>query len=625
MTSLINIKGKTGALMRPYKFLIPFTIAMLVASCNPSDEKVNPTGVSLNYTEIALVTGDSFQLKASLLPKNAKSKEITWSVSNGRDYATVNSDGLVTAKTVTGTAKIKARLKDDTSKYAICTVRVVDEIVDVSGISFTSNTAEVTENRTITLNPVISPSNATNQGVIWTSSNTKVATVTNGSVKGIKPGSATITATTVDGGFSASVNVTVNDKSASLDAWTVLVYMCGSTLESGYANTSTQGISYDKCGLAVCDIKEILSVANKPDDVNIVFETGGSKTWTTNANGQYSNNYTISNSFIQRHHVENGKIVLDDGQDKLTNTKMGYSTTLQSFIEYGLKYYPAEKTALILWNHGGGMQGVCFPDAGNNQCDPDGLEAKEVAEATKKALQNCNMSGQKLEWIGYDACLMNVQDIAEFNSPYYNYMVASQELEDGEGWDYDTWIDDLYQGKDTETVLKAIVDGFITANGGTSSRSNDQTLAYLNLAYASEYKDAWENMAVRLKTLINDDNKGDFNDLVTSAQYYAGSEYASYGLFDALDFVKKLAASSFNPGSSYISAVTTAHSKLIGHSSCGKGAGNSNGISMYWSVDSSCKSANPYTAGTDTHFSNWAYLSNNFYGESSGWDWPWNW
>ena len=101
----------------------------------------------------------------------------------------------------------------------------------------------------------------------------------------------------------------------------------------------------------------------------------------------------------------------------------------------------------------------------NQNLSNDGLEAPEVCEAVSKALANNNMAGQKLEFIGYDACLMQVQDIAELNSQYFNYMVGSEESEAGEGWDYDTWVDDVYSGKDTKTVLKAMVDGFIADNG----------------------------------------------------------------------------------------------------------------------------------------------------------------
>lgn len=107
---------------------------------------------------------------------------------------------------------------------------------------------------------------------------------------------------------------------------------------------------------------------------------------------------------------------------------MGKSATLQNFIEYGLTEYPAEKTSLLLWNHGGAMQGVCFDEKKSG----DGLSGMEVASAVKQALENTNIEN-KLEWIGYDACLMGIQDLAIINSDYFHYMVGSQELESGYG------------------------------------------------------------------------------------------------------------------------------------------------------------------------------------------------
>ena len=218
------------------------------------------------------------------------------------------------------------------------------------------------------------------------------------------------------------------------------------------------------------------------------------------------------------------------------------------------------------------------------------------------------MSGQKLEWVGYDACLMQVQDIASVNSDYFNYMVASEESEAGEGWDYDTWVDDLYAKKTSPVIFKAIVDGFIKSNGGTSSSSNDQTLSYLNLSYMSAYVTAWNNMATQLGTKLTSSNKSSFNTLVKSCKYYADSDYTYYGIFDAKDFINKLAANStFNPGTTYTNAVLTAFGNLVEYSSCGRGAGNSYGLCMFWSVSSNCAKGTYYTAAM-TKFTAWRTL-----------------
>ena len=677
--------------MKLFRKLFIALFALTAAGCANVviNKPVDVTGVTLNYETYTLENSKSFQLEAYVQPSNATNKNVTWKVQRGySNFISVSETGLVTAR-AEGVGKVVVTT-EESGFTAVCTVSVVKQMIHVESVSLSKSTVSIKQGKTASLTATVSPINASNKSITWTSSDTSVATVSGGVVTGVKQGSATITATTADGGltatcavtiteptkvtgvslsnssltlkadrtasltatvspsdaynknvtwssantsvatvsssgvvtakavgsttitvttadggFTAKCNVTVEERGAA-DEWTVLIYMCGSNLESSMTND-------DGYGFAVSDIKEILSVKNQPDDVNIIIETGGCTKWTTNSKAKYSASYDISTSFNQIHRVEKQKIVLDKQLSSKPN--MGDPNTLQDFIEYGLNNYPADKTALILWNHGGGLQGVCFGETSKNNLSNDGLEATEVVQAVSGALNNCGMNGQKLEWIGYDACLMQVQDIAEMNSPYFNYMVGSEESEAGAGWDYDTWVDDLYAGKDTETILKALVDGFISDNGGTSSRYNDQTLSYLKLANMAEYKTAWENMATALKSKISNSNKSSFNDLVDSCKHYADSDYDYYGLFDAMDFVNKLAANStFNPGSSYTSAVTNAYAKLKGHASCGKGAGNSNGLCMFWCIDSSYKRVNPYTAGIDTHFSNWAYLSNTYCG-----------
>ena len=122
------------------------------------------------------------------------------------------------------------------------------------------------------------------------------------------------------------------------------------------------------------------------------------------------------------------------------------------------------------------------------------------------------------------------------------------------------------------------------------------------------YVTAWNNMATQLGTKLTSSNKSSFNTLVKSAKYYADSDYTYYGIFDAKDFINKLAANStFNPGSTYTDAVLTAFGNLVEYSSCGKGAGNSYGLCMFWSVSSNCSKGTYYTAAM-TKFTAWRTL-----------------
>lgn len=456
-----------------------------------------------------------------------------------------------------------------------------------TSILLSPTSVEVAPGGTKQLSVSYVPSNANqNKEVTWTSSNTNVATVSSDGLVSVKSTAsagqgATITARLTNlTSITATCSITVVEQSK--DDHTVLIYMCGADLES-------------KNQLASGDIQEILKVSGQPDDVNIVLETGGASSWAST--------YGISSSKLERYHVENKSLVRDD---QLTYASMGLTSTLQSFIEYGLNNYPAERTGLVFWNHGGGMRGVCYDEKKND----DVLKNSEIKSAVNGALSNCGMSGQKLEWVGYDACLMAVQDIAETNSAYFNYMVASEESEAGYGWDYDNWVDDLYSKKTTTTILKAIVDSFISDNGGANSSSGDQTLSYLNLSYVSAYKTAWENMAAQLNSKVTTSNKSTFNSAITSkVKHYADSDYDYFCTFDAWDFVDKLennsAFSSFRIDSSYTTAVKSAHANLVAYNLAQKGAGVSKGLCMYWPNSSRYSDVSTYYTTSETNFTTW--------------------
>ncbi len=507
----------------------------------------------------------------------------------GRDM-TFTGDG-----TLTGAVKITVTCSTNSIYILAITINYgTSTPTDPTSISLNKNALSLSAGGSETLSVSYLPAAANqNKAVTWTSSNESVATVDTSGKVTVKSTAtvnqtATITAKLTNlPSITATCTVTVVEKAAANQ--TILVYICGSNLESDYASKNQ--------GLATGDIQEILSVSGQPSDVNIVIETGGATNW--------SSRYGISSTYLQRYHVNNQSLDLDNSYDYAS---MGLSSTLQSFVEYGLTNYEADRTGLILWNHGGAMRGVCYDEKKNDDC----LTDNEVKSAVTGALNNAGKSGQKLEWIGYDACLMQVQDIAEMNSAYANYMIASEESESGYGWDYDTWVDNLYAKDTTPNILKAIVDGFISENGGTSSSSNDQTLSYLDLSYASAYKTAWENMASQLSSKLQSGGKSAFKDLVTSCKYYAEDDYDYYGIFDAKDFINKLSNNStFNPGSTYTSAVLTAHGNLVAYSKCGKGAGNSNGLAMFWPVSSYCAKGTYYTSSM-TNFSTWRSLASSY-------------
>ena len=168
------------------------------------------TGVTLSQTELSLTEGGTAQLTATVLPETATNRNVTWS-SNAPGVATVNSSGKVTAVSA-GTATITVTTADG-GKTATCEVTVTAATVPVTGVTLSQTQASLYYNRTpntLTLTATVAPDNATNRAVTWASSNSTVATVDqNGVVTAVAPGTATITVTTVDGGFTATCAVTV--------------------------------------------------------------------------------------------------------------------------------------------------------------------------------------------------------------------------------------------------------------------------------------------------------------------------------------------------------------------------------------------------------------------------------
>ena len=401
-------------------------------------------------------------------------------------------------------------------------------------------------------------------------------------------------------------------------SWTILIYMCGSDLESG---TDDEGETHpEEAGFATLDIQEILSVKNQPNDVNIVIQTGGAKEWNSK--------YGIKADKLQRFHVANQKLVKDS---ELSLASMGKSSTFKSFLEWGLSTYPADKTGLIFWNHGGAMDGVCFDENYKN----DSLTSSEV-----KGVLSSVLGSKKLEFVGYDACLMQVQDIADYNSNYFNYMVGAQESEAGEGWAYNYWIDDLYAKKDTKTILKAICDGFIDSYDetyGAQGYPNDQTQSFLDLSKAKTYKTAFENLATSLKSAILKssftkemkkvkryaDSYFEYKDYYTlineygytadmfetykedGVTYYILPGYYDYGLFDVYDFMFALKGqNSFSVDGDLLDELYAAYCDYVVYNRVGEDAGHSNGLCLVCPMEEYFVENNYYPS-SETAFTNW--------------------
>lgn len=263
-----------------------------------------------------------------------------------------------------------------------------------------------------------------------------------------------------DGSLTIKRNLKSNDKPNNTNrAWTILVYLCGSDLES-------------EDGCATLDINE-MAEATASDDYIYVVQTGGTNSW--------DNDY-ISSDSIQRLSISNGKVTV---LQELEAQNMGEADTLANFLAWGVENFPATNTGLVLWNHGGGsIYGVCYDEI----FDDDSLTLKELDQAFTMASPYVD---NKLEFVGFDACLMSSIETANILVPHANYMVASQETESAYGWDYTAIGNYLaeYPNCNGAELGATICDSFY-ASAEVSDEDYESTLSCVDLSKVDTLMDS---------------------------------------------------------------------------------------------------------------------------------------
>ena len=209
---------------------------------------VSATGVTLLQTELPLAKGATATLTATVAPSDATNQKVTWRSSN-TSIATVEN-GTVTAVSA-GNATITVTTEDG-NHTATCEVTVT---VSATGVTLSQTELPLAKGATATLRATVVPSDATNQKVRWSSNNTAVATVENGTVTAVSGGNATITVTTEDGNHTATCSVAVEATSAVEDAVFASVVVSpnpfGEQLCITYGDLRGQYVLYNAQGVVV--------------------------------------------------------------------------------------------------------------------------------------------------------------------------------------------------------------------------------------------------------------------------------------------------------------------------------------------------------------------------------------
>ncbi len=211
---------------------------------------------------------------------------------------------------------------------------------------------------------------------------------------------------------------------------TVMIYMVGSDLESDEQ-------------FATDDLNEIMASGVDTEVNNILICTGGATEW--------------HNDFIDEDETAILKLknAAFEKIESYPAKNMGESKTLSDFITYGMTNYPNDQFVLLLWDHGGGP----INGYGDDQIFDDELSMEELNTAFKDAKLG---KDNKLEMIGFDACIMGNIETAWCLKDYANYLVSSQENEPGFGWDYE-FLKNLQNYPNGLELGKVIVDEYVTS------------------------------------------------------------------------------------------------------------------------------------------------------------------
>lgn len=215
-------------------------------------------------------------------------------------------------------------------------------------------------------------------------------------------------------------------------AWTFLVYLAGDN---------------DLEGDAVNDLLEMASVGSD-EDVNIVVLVDRSAEYSA-APAANLGDFTSTKLLL----VEEGEFteVVDYGE---ANT--GDPQNLAFFLDTAIGMFPADRYALSLWDHGGGWTSFGYDDSAGTSFD-----LREIVGGVRAGLEAAGVD--RLDLLGFDACLMAAYEVQTALAPYADYFVASEELEPGHGWDYAA----LQLLRDAPAtgpaeLGEAIADGFLT-------------------------------------------------------------------------------------------------------------------------------------------------------------------
>ena len=291
-------------------------------------------------------------------------------------------------------------------------------------------------------------------------------------------------------------------------AWTVMIYLCGTDLETGG-------------GMATTNLKMIANT--EPNEkVNVLIQTGGTESWQA----KDEVGMDIASDRLQRWTWdENGFTLVEE----LELASMAKHTTLSDFIQWGAKYYPAEKYMLTLWDHGGGSATGLIADELHD-------DAIMSLEGLNRALKN---GGVHFNLLMTDTCLMASLETAQAVAPYADYLAASEETLPGLGSNYEEWLQCLYDEPECGPARlgRTVCDAtqILYAEGDNDLYSKSLTFSLIDLSKIDAVADAFNALMKEVVSLIPDPEAfGEYLNAVSTTDRFMATE-----MWDLYDLARR--------------------------------------------------------------------------------------
>lgn len=297
---------------------------------------------------------------------------------------------------------------------------------------------------------------------------------------------------------------------------TVMVYMCGSNLETNIVAQGTASIS------------QMYSSRFNQDEVNVIALCGGSKKWASGLDPSVLSVVDVGKGTRRQPYVA----------ETLPLASMGNPETLTNFLKLCYEKYPADSYDLVLWDHGGGaLCGVCWDSLFVEDKREDNLTTQEVVDA----LAASPFTDQGLDLLVMHACLMASAEFAYKMSPFAKYYVASEDSQYGLNYA-------ALNGIDTATPLETacrIVDDSYAENKATvesKNASETNSFAVIDLSKMQALKDAVDDFFAGISASLD---KADFSIISgyrRDAQAFGYGESggnSDYDLVDLGDLIRR--------------------------------------------------------------------------------------